>query len=40
MMEETVKFLQGLWQESDRNEEQFQALLLDRWTIHQMAFTS
>lgn len=38
MMEESISFVQWLWKESENNEEQFQALLRDRWPVHQMTF--
>lgn len=33
MLEEVIKFFQDLWRESKYNEEQFQALLADRWPV-------
>lgn len=38
MMEETILFLSGLWEGARHNEEQFLALLKDKWSIHQWAF--
>jgi len=35
MMEESITFIQGLWEEAGKNEEQFLALLKDKWPIHQ-----
>gem|GEM_PF-5604463 len=38
MMEESGRFLQNLWKESSENDEQFQALLRDKWPVHMAAF--
>ncbi len=38
MMEESIAFIQGLWEEAGKNEAQFQELLKDRWPVHQGAF--
>jgi hypothetical protein len=40
MIEETITFLNDLWEkEAGKNEEQFMALLSDRWPVHKAAFT-
>lgn len=39
LLEEVIKFFQDLWRESKYNEEQFQALLADRWPVFWLSLT-
>ncbi len=39
ILEEAIKFFQNLWRESNYNEEQFQALLADKWPVFWLSLT-
>ncbi|MBP6921666.1 hypothetical protein KBB89_03940 [Candidatus Gracilibacteria bacterium] len=39
MFEQAIAFFKKLWQESNNNEEQFQALLIDRWPVFLRSLT-